>query len=115
MTSWQRSPFTPEGKFIPVDWDAGAKTGLFIPHPRHKHQRGMRPAVGSTTAQMHGGVVGAYLNSADLSAEGLDDEGRPLPGSGGYKMMVTPQILFDQNGTSWKLISRVTAEAALSP
>ncbi len=56
----------------------------------------MRSAAGSTTTQMHGGVVGAYLNSADLSVEGLDDEGRPRPGSGGYKMMVTPQILFDQ-------------------
>ena len=54
----------------------------------------MRDVAGATTAQMSGDAVGAYLNSADLSGSGTDAQGRPLPGSGGYKMMVTPQIRF---------------------
>jgi hypothetical protein len=94
MTSWQHSPFTAEGKFVPVGWDPGPKTGLSIAGPRRNAQRGMQDAAGTTTGQMHGPAVGAYLNSADLSVEGRNEQGRPLPGSGGYKMMITPQILF---------------------
>jgi hypothetical protein len=37
-----------------------------------------------------------YLNSDDLSRDGLDADGHPLPGSGGYKMMVTPEIRFSR-------------------
>ena len=94
MISWQRNPATPDGKFIPVDWDVGVKTGLEINGNRLDAQRGMANRAGSTAAQMCGGCVGAYLNSADLSGGGVDADNHPLPGSGGYKMMVTPQIAF---------------------
>ncbi len=96
MISWQKSPFTPDGKFVPVDWDPGEKTGLSIPdvNARRRAQRGMRNAAGSTVCQMYGDAVGAYLNSADLSGDGVDAEGHPLPGSDGYKQMITPSYMF---------------------
>ena len=96
MISWQKSPFTADGKFVPVDWDPGEKTGLSIPdeQTRRRSQRGMRNAAGSTVCQMHGGTVGAYLNSADLSGDGVDAKGNPLPGSNGYKQMITPSYMF---------------------
>jgi hypothetical protein len=94
MISWQKSPFTPDGKFLPVGWDAGAKTGLALPGDRPLAQRGIRDVAGATTAQMSGDAVGAYLNSADLSGGGTDVRGWPLPGSDGFKMMITPQIKF---------------------
>jgi hypothetical protein len=94
MVGWQKSPFTPDGKFLPAGWDAGAKTGLAVTSDRTLAQRGMRDVAGATTAQMSGDAVGAYLNSADLSGGGTDAQGRPLPGSNGFKMMITPQIKF---------------------
>ncbi len=96
MTSWQKSPFTADGKFVPFDWDPGEKTGLSIPDKdtRTRTQRGMRNAAGSTVCQMYGDTVGAYLNSTDLSGKGVDAKGNPLPGSNGYKQMVTPQYFF---------------------
>ncbi|MEN9574106.1 MAG: hypothetical protein RL514_1961 [Verrucomicrobiota bacterium] len=94
MVGWQKSPFTPEREFVPVGWDAGAKTGLAITGDRTLAQRGMSDVAGATTAQMSGDAVGAYLNSADLSGSGTDAQVRPLPESGGYKLMVTPQIKF---------------------
>ncbi len=100
MISWQRSPFTADGRFMPVDWDPGEKTGLSIPdaHARRMAQRGMRNVPGSTVCQMFGDAVGAYLNSADLSGGGVDGDGNPLPGSEGYKQMVTPSYKFDAKG-----------------
>ena len=94
MVGWQKSPFTADGNFLPAGWDAGARTGLAVTGDRALAQRGMRDAAGATTAQMSGDAVGAYLNSADLSGSGADAQGRPLPGSSGYKLMVTPQIRF---------------------
>lgn len=42
MISWQKSPFTADGKFLPVDWDPGNKMGLSIPDERTRRmaQRG---------------------------------------------------------------------------
>ena len=53
MISWQKSPFTADGKFVPVDWDPCEKTGLSIPdeHARRMAQRGMRNAAGSTVCR----------------------------------------------------------------
>ena len=101
MTSWQKSPVTADGKFVPVDWDPGEKTGFSIPDEQTRMiaQRGMRNAAGSTVCQMHGGTVGAYLNSADLSGDGFDTARNPLPGSNGYKQMVTPQYFFGPEET----------------
>ena len=59
----------------------------------------MRNAAGSTVCQMYGDTVGAYLNSADLSGEGVDAKGNPLPGSDGYKQMVTPSYMFGPEET----------------
>ena len=36
MISWQKSPFTADGKFVPVDWDPGNKTGLSIPDEQRR-------------------------------------------------------------------------------
>ena len=96
MISWQKSDFTADGKFVPVDWDPGEKTGLSITDERTRRlaQRGMRNVAGSTVCQMHGDTVGAYLNSADLSGKGADAQGNPLPGSDGYKQMITPSYQF---------------------
>jgi arylsulfatase A len=94
MVGWQKNPFTPDGKLLPVGWDAGAKTGLAVTGNRPAAQRGMRDVAVATTAQMSGDAVGAFLCSADLSGGGTDAQGRPLPGSDGYKMMITPQVLF---------------------
>ena len=54
-----------------------------------ERQAGMVNRCGATAAQVCGTAVGAYLNSDDLSGGGRDAAGNPLPGSGGYKMMVT--------------------------
>jgi hypothetical protein len=94
MISWQKNPATTDGNFVPVDWNVGEKTGLPIAENHSAAQRGMKNRSGSTAAQMSGTAVGAYLNSDDLSGAGVDAQGCPLPGSGGYKMMVTPQIFF---------------------
>jgi hypothetical protein len=101
MISWQKSPFTADGKFVAVDWDPGEKTGISIPdeQTRMRSQRGMRNAAGSTVCQMYGGTVGAYLNSADLSGKRVDAKGNPLPGSDDYKHMVTPSYMFGPEET----------------
>jgi hypothetical protein len=64
----------------------------------------MRNATGSTVCQMYGDTVGAYLNSADLSGRGIDANGNPLPGSDGYKQMVTPSYMFGPQETiqAWR-------------
>ena len=44
MISWQKSPFTADGKFVPVDWDPGEKTGLSIPDERSAQDGATRHA-----------------------------------------------------------------------
>ena len=61
MVGWQKSPFTPDGKFLPVGWDAGAKTELVITGDRTQGQRGMRDVAGAMTAQMFGDAGGALF------------------------------------------------------
>jgi hypothetical protein len=95
MISWQESPYIEGGKpFMPVDWDPVEKTGFSIPGDRALNQRGYRNEAGSTACQMFGNTVGAYLNSADLSMDGVDEDGNPLPGSGGYKQGFFPSYHF---------------------
>jgi hypothetical protein len=80
---WQPNPNTPNGLLVPTTWDASSKTGFTPAAPLDVKQLGFQDKVGSTTAQMDGGTVGAYLNSADL------------PGSpASQKMMITPQYEF---------------------
>lgn len=94
LISWQKNPNTPTGAFVPVRWPVGQKTGLDPAGDLAQWQMGMADRAGSTAAQVFKQAVGAYLNSDDLSAGGRDAAGNPLPGSGGYKMMVTPEIRF---------------------
>jgi hypothetical protein len=78
---WQPNPSSPNGLLVPSTWDASAKTG-FAPASLGTAQLGFQDNA-STTAQMEGATVGAYINSADL------------PGSpAGQKMMITPQFTF---------------------
>ena len=94
LISWQKNPATANGLFVPVGWNVGEKTGLEIADKLPERQAGMVNRRGATAAQVCGTAVGAYLNSDDLSGGGRDAAGNPLPGSGGYKMMVTPEIRF---------------------
>jgi hypothetical protein len=94
LISWQKNPWTTNGTFIPVSWNVGENTGLEITEKSLERQAGMANRRGATAAQICGTAVGAYLNSDDLSGGGRDAAGNPLPGSGGYKMMVTPEIRF---------------------
>jgi hypothetical protein len=84
LVLWQPNPFVSDGELVPTTWDAGAQTG-FVPSSPSTMQLGFQNQNGTTTAQMDGDTVGAYLNSADL------------PGSpDGQKMMITPQFIFQQ-------------------
>jgi hypothetical protein len=61
----QPDQFTSTGKPVATGWNAGSQTG-FTPGNPSAAQLGFRNSAGTSTAQMEGGVVGAYLNSADL-------------------------------------------------
>jgi len=82
LVLWQVDPFTPNGELVPTSWDAGSKTG-FTPSTTLNVQLGFRDMPGTTTAQMDGDVVGAYLNSEDLPSAPV-----------GQKMMITPEYVF---------------------
>ena len=79
---WQPNPDTADGGARADRWDAGSETG-FTPTSPLTAQLGFQDQAGTSTAQMEGGTVGAYINSANL------------PGSpAGQTMMITPQFLF---------------------
>lgn len=78
----QKDPFTSTGRLVPTSWNAGSKTG-FVPTSPATAQVGFRNQVGTSTAQMEGDTVGAYLNSKDLPTTRSNQ-----------KMMITPQYRF---------------------
>jgi hypothetical protein len=82
MILWQPNPSSPSGLLVPTTWDAGARTG-FAPTSPVSTQLGFQNQPGTSTAQMEDGIVGAYLNSADLPRAPT-----------GQKMMITPQYLW---------------------
>ena len=83
LVLWQPNPSTATGQLVPTAWDAASQTGFTPSSSLSTTQLGFQNKPGSSTAQMDGDTVGAYLNSADL------------PGSpAGQKMMITPQFLF---------------------
>jgi hypothetical protein len=82
LVLWQPNPFRPDGLLVPTGWDAGSQTGFTPPSPLNA-QLGFRSTGGTSTAQMEGDTVGAYLNSQDLPSS-----------TAGQKMMITPQFTF---------------------
>ena len=78
----QQDPFTSTGRLVPTSWNAGSKTG-FVPTSPSSAQLGFRNQLGTSTAQMEGDTVGAYINSKDLPTT-LSNQ----------KMMITPEYKF---------------------
>jgi hypothetical protein len=87
LVLWQPDPYTSTGYLVPTSWDAGSQTG-FVPTSPSTAQLGFRNQVGTSTAQMEGDTVGAYLNSKDLPTT-----------LGNQKMMITPQYRFPSGAT----------------
>ena len=83
----QKDPFTSTGRLVPTSWNVGAKTG-FVPSSPSTAQLGFRNQIGTSTAQMEGDTVGAYLDSKDLPTT-LSRQ----------KMMITPQYRFPAGAT----------------
>src|SRR5579872_3508150 len=82
MVLWQANRFQSNGQLVSTTWDAGARTG-FTPALPATAQLGFQNLAGTSTAQMEGDTVGAYLNSQDLPQSTADQ-----------KMMITPQYIF---------------------
>jgi len=82
LVLWQPNRFQSSGELIPTAWDAGSRTA-FTPSVAASAQLGFQNLTGTSTAQMEGDTVGAYIDSADLP-----------PSSADQKMMITPQFLF---------------------
>jgi hypothetical protein len=80
---WQPNPTSPDGQLVPTEWDASSQTGFIQSSPLSVTQLGFQNKVGTSTAQMDGDTVGAYLNSDDLPSS-----------PAGQKMMITPQFSF---------------------
>lgn len=81
MVIEQPDPFT-SGYLVNTSWNAGSQTG-FAPLSPSTAQLGFRNQAGTSTAQMEGDTVGAYLNSRDLPTT-----------LNGQKMMMAPQYRF---------------------
>jgi hypothetical protein len=81
LVLWQPDPFTTNGELVPTAWNASSQTG-FAPSNPMSDQLGFQNKPGTSTAQMEGDTVGAYINSQDL------------PSSPVQKMMITPQYIW---------------------
>jgi hypothetical protein len=82
LVAWQVDRFQSNGELVATAWDAGSQTG-FTPTDTTATQLGYRNQIGSSTAQMQEGTVGAYLNSQDLP-----------PSTADQKMMISPEFSF---------------------
>jgi hypothetical protein len=83
---WQGNPFQANGELVPSTWDARSKTGFDVGHARDA-QYSLKSSGVSSTVQVRGRTVGAYLNSADL----MNSRFRADPA-----MMITPGIDFPE-------------------
>jgi len=83
----QPNPYTSTGNLVPTSWNAGSQTG-FVPASPSTAQLGFRNLAGTSTAQMEGDTVGAYLNSRDLPTT-LSNR----------LMMISPQYKFPAGAT----------------
>ena len=98
LVLWQPDPFTPNGQLVPTAWSANSQTG-FAPSNPMSDQLGFQNLPGTSTAQMEGDTVGAYINSTDVPSSPV------IPGGTGggcghvtsspiQKMMITPQYIW---------------------
>jgi hypothetical protein len=87
LVALQPNPHSSTGQLVATSWDAGSKTG-FVPTSPSTAQLGFRNQTGSSTAQMEGDTVGAYINSADLPTT-LSNQ----------LMMISPQYIFPSGVT----------------
>jgi hypothetical protein len=82
LVLWQANRYQQSGELIPTAWDAGSQTG-FTPVTAMTAQLGFKDTANTSTAQMEGDTVGAYINSQDLPQSSADQ-----------KMMITPEFIF---------------------
>lgn len=94
----QTDPFTTNGELVPTGWSASTQTG-FAPSNPMSDQLGFQNTPGTSTAQMDGNTVGAYINSKDVPTSPVDPGG--MNGGCGQgtsspvqKMMITPQYIW---------------------
>jgi hypothetical protein len=78
---WQPNPNQSNGELVPTSWSAGDMTGFYPTGSLSDEQAGFRDEPKTSTVQIAGDTVGAYLNSRDLPQ-----------GSQGDKMMITPEF-----------------------
>ena len=91
----QPDTFTTNGELVPTAWNASSETG-FAPSNPISDQLGFQNTPGTSTAQMDGDTVGAYINSADVPTSPVVPAG--TGGGCGHvatppsqKMMIAPQ------------------------
>jgi hypothetical protein len=84
MILWQPNPTSSDGQLVPTTWDAASQTGFNPGATPASAQLSFQNKPGSSTAQMDGDTVGAYLNSADLPGSPVNE-----------KMMITPQFIWN--------------------
>jgi hypothetical protein len=82
LVSWNPNPHETSGEYVASTWNAAADTG-FTPKHVAVAQLSMQNKIGSTTGQIEGETVGAYLNAKDLD-----------PPKAGEQMMISPQYIF---------------------
>lgn len=97
LVLWQPDSFTTNGELVPTAWNASSQTG-FAPSNPMSDQLGFQNTPGTSTAQMEGDTVGAYINSKDVPSSPVDPGGA---GGCGHvttpsvqKMMITPQYIW---------------------
>jgi hypothetical protein len=85
---WQANPFQDNGELVPSTWGAKIKTGLDVGADQNA-QYSLKSFEPSSTVQIKGGAVGAYINSTDLMNS---------PYRVKHSMMITP--VFDVDAAS---------------
>jgi len=99
LVLWQANRYQQNGELIPTAWDAGSQTG-FTPVTAMTAQLGFEDTANTSTAQMEGDTVGAYINSQDLPQSSADQ-----------KMMITPEFIFAAGSQPMPFVS---AQSSLS-
>jgi hypothetical protein len=95
---WQPNSYRPDGELVPTVWRAGDMTGFYPPDPPARYQLAFRDLPGSSTVQIAGDTVGAYISSRDLPG-----------GSPGEKMMITPAFKLPKTVILFPFLDRGTS------